>query len=214
MKKQHLRMAAELAVNLCLPWLAYTLAEPRYGEFGALLVSSVPPLLWSLGELAWHRRIDALSMLVLAGIALSALAMALGGDARLLLLRESLISGLIGLIFLASLLLKRPLVYFLARATVTRQNAESGASSFHSWWQNPPAQRAIRGITAAWGLGLTSEAALRTWMAFHWPTERVLAIAPALGYLITGGLGLWTFWRVRSLKNRRADAPPSSVDSE
>ncbi|MDP5239535.1 VC0807 family protein [Uliginosibacterium sp. 31-16] len=214
MKKQHLRIAAELAVNLCLPWLSYTLAEPHYGEFGALLISSIPPLLWSLGELAWHRRIDALSMLVLAGIVLSALAMALGGDARLLLVRESLISGLIGLVFLISLLFKRPLVYFLARATVTRQNAENGATGFHTWWQNPPAQRAIRGITGVWGLGLTFEATLRIWLAFHWPTERVLAIAPALGYLITGGLGLWTFWRVRSLKNRRTDASPPSVNSE
>ena len=215
--KQRLRLAAELAVNLFLPWLAYTLAEPRYGEFGALVASSIPPLLWSLVELAWHRRVDALSMLVLGGIGLSVVAMLLGGDARLLLVRESLISGLIGLAFLVSLLFPRPLVFYLARATVTRQDAEQGAADFHDWWQDAAAKRAIRFITLVWGLGLTGEAALRTWLAWHWETERVVAIAPTLGYVFAGAMGLWTFWFVRRLGKETDSAtpnPPASADSE
>lgn len=212
--KKHLRVAMDLIVNLFLPWLAYTLVAPRYGEFGALVASSIPPLLWSLLELAWHRRIDALSILVLGGIGLSVLAMALGGDARLLLIRESLISGLIGVAFMLSLLFKRPLVYFLARATVLRQNAEHGAAGFHAWWQIPAAQRAIRGITAVWGLGLTGEALLRTWLAWHWGPQRFLAIAPTLGYVIAGAMCLWTFWFVRRLKTTSSLRTSSSADSE
>ena len=212
--KKHLRLAVELAVNLFLPWLAYTLTEPHYGEFGALVASSIPPLLWSLVELAWHRRLDALSMLVLGGIGLSLLAMALDGDTRLLLIRESLISGLIGLAFLLSLPFKRPLVFYLARATMVRQDKQHGANDFHDWFEEPTAQRAIRGITAVWGIGLSSEALLRTWMAFHWPTERVVAIAPTLGYAVAGTIGLWTFWFVRRLKTQDSNTPNASADSE
>jgi hypothetical protein len=209
-----LRTAAEIGVNLILPWLAYTLAEPHYGEFGALIASSIPPLLWSLAELALHRRVDALSMFVLGGIVLSLLAMALGGDARLLLVRESLISGLIGLCFVISLLFKRPLVYFLARATVVRQDAENGANDFNAWWEEPVARHTIRSITAVWGLGLSAEAILKTWLAWHWEPQRFLAIAPTLGYLIAGAMGLWTFWFVRRLKNTPPPENSASADSE
>jgi hypothetical protein len=52
--------------------------------------------LWSGIELLRFRRIDALSLLVLAGILLSLLAMLLGGSPRVLLMRESLLSGLFG----------------------------------------------------------------------------------------------------------------------
>jgi hypothetical protein len=209
-----LRMIAEIVVNLVLPWLAYTLAKPGHSEFVALIASSIPPLLWSVVELAWHRRLDALSMLVLGGIALSVIAMLLGGDARLLLVRESLISGLIGVAFLISLLFKRPLVYFLARATVVRQDAEHGAAHFNEWWQDARPRRAIRMITAVWGIGLTGEAALRVWFAWHWTPERFLAIAPTLGYVIAGTISLWTFWFVRRLRSAKVvEAVVSSADS-
>lgn len=197
---KRLRLAAELVVNLLFPWLAYSLAVPQHGEFWALVASSVPPLLWSLGELAWHRRVDALSMLVLGGIGLSVVAMAFGGDARLLLVRESLISGLIGLAFVFSLFFKRPLVFFLARATVVREDAKEGASRFMEWWQQPHAQRIIRHITGVWGVGLTGEAAMRIWLAWHWDPVRVLAVAPTIGYVIIGCVSLWTFLYIR--KNR------------
>ena len=89
-----------------------------------------------------------------------------------------------------------------------------GANDFHGWFEDPAAQRAIRGITAVWGVGLTSEALLRTWLAFHWPTERVVAIAPTLGYAVAGTIGLWTFWFVRRLKTQETNTPNSSADSE
>lgn len=62
----------ELGVNLLGPWLVYRLCLPRFGEFGALVASGIPPASWALGGLARTRRLDALSLLVLLGIALSA----------------------------------------------------------------------------------------------------------------------------------------------
>jgi hypothetical protein len=54
-----------------LPWLCYRWAVPQWGETAGLIASSLPPLLWSGIELLRFRRIDALSLLVLAGILLS-----------------------------------------------------------------------------------------------------------------------------------------------
>lgn len=199
---RRIRLLIEIGVNFGLPWLAYTLAEPRYGELPALIASSLPLTIWSIGELIAHRRIDALSMIVLAGIALSAFGMALGGDARLLLIRESLVSGVIGFAFLVSVFARRPLVFYLARATVRRQSAEESIERFKQWSEAPHARHGLKIMTLVWGAGLTLETGLRTWAAFVWPPARFLAIMPPASYAIAGLLGCWTFWYVRQLKKK------------
>lgn len=196
--RKHLHLALDLSCNLVLPWLAYKLAEPHWGEFGGLLASALPPLLWSVVELVRHRRLDALSVIVLAGIGLSLFALMLGGSPKLLLVRESLISGLIGIAFLISAPFSRPLVYHLARAMAQRQNVneeDDHCSAFDEWWgQDAHAHRMLRGITWGWGFGLTLEALVRGWLAWHWSSERFLALSPFVSYGLIGLLLLWTIW--------------------
>ncbi|RDJ97848.1 VC0807 family protein [Paraburkholderia lacunae] len=192
----------ELAVNFLLPWLAYRFALPHLGETGALIASAVPPMIWSLIELARFRRVDALSVIVVAGILLSIAAMALGGSPRMLLLRESLVSGAVGVVFLLSLPMRRPLIFYLARATVARE-MEGGAAHFEALWRERPALAAsLRLMTLVWGVGLTGETALRAWMALTWPIERFLVISPFIGYGIYGGLTLWTLWYRKTMRSR------------
>lgn len=192
----------ELVVNFLLPWLAYKLALPHWGEAGGLIASAVPPVLWSVVELARFRRVDALSLIVLIGIALSIGAMALGGSPRMLLLRESLVSGAVGVAFLVSLLMRRPLIFYLARATIARE-VEGGAERMNAMWHESPfLAPSMRLMTAVWGVGLTSETALRSWMAMTWPIERFLVVSPVVGYAIYGTLLTWTLWYRKTLRRR------------
>ncbi|MFM0080845.1 hypothetical protein P0D72_18515 [Paraburkholderia sediminicola] len=192
----------ELAVNFLLPWLAYRFALPHVGETGALIASAVPPIVWSLIELVRFRRVDALSVMVVAGIVLSVAAMALGGSPRMLLLRESLVSGAVGVVFLLSLPMRRPLIFYLARATVARE-MEGGAERFETLWRERPALvSAMRLMTLVWGVGLTGETALRAWMALTWPIERFLVVSPFIGYGIYGALTLWTLWYRKTMRSR------------
>ncbi len=204
----------ELAVNFLLPWLAYRFALPHLGETGALIASAVPPIVWSLIELARFRRVDALSVMVVAGIVLSIAAMALGGSPRMLLLRESLVSGAIGVVFLLSLPMRRPLIFYLARATVARE-MEGGAARFEALWRERPALvSAMRLMTLVWGVGLTGETALRAWMALTWPIERFLVVSPFIGYGIYGALALWTLWYRKTMRSRvEAHVQPGGIAS-
>ena len=59
-------IAADIGVNFVLPYLIYSYTAPYLGDVRAPLASSIPPILWSLIEFIRHRRLDALSMLVLA----------------------------------------------------------------------------------------------------------------------------------------------------
>ena len=90
--------AIEALVNFVAPFLIYDLSKGRLGDVHALMASSAPPIAWSIIEFVRRRRVDALSLLVLGGIALSLLAFAGGGGARFLQLRENLVGGLIALI--------------------------------------------------------------------------------------------------------------------
>ena len=72
-------LAGEIVANFVLPYVIYDHAKPALGDVGALLASSGPPIVWSLVEFARRRKVDALSMLVLGGIALSVLAVLAAG---------------------------------------------------------------------------------------------------------------------------------------
>ena len=114
------RAALEFLVNFVAPYFVYRTAQPLLGDVQALMAASAPPLVYGLVEFARARRIDALSLLALAGIALTLLAFLGGGGANALQMREQLVLAVIGLIFLGSAAIGKPLIYQLARARVRR----------------------------------------------------------------------------------------------
>jgi hypothetical protein len=198
------RFGLELVVNLLLPWLTYRLLLPHTSEFAAIAWSAAPPTLWSLVELARHRSLDALSLMVLGGIALSLAALAFGGSPRMLMVRENLFTAPIGLLFLGSLMLKKPLIYYAARATLARQDP-AHAAQFEAAFQRPQVLRGLRVMSLVWGVGLTAQGLLLGWMAWTWPVERFIVLSPIIGYGIVALLALWT-WRYRAAMMRRGAA--------
>ncbi len=139
------------------------------------------------------RRLDAVSALVVAGIFLTVGATVLGGSARLIQIRDALVTGMVGVLFLTSLILEKPLIFHLARAFLGR-NPAVGAATFDELWARPGMPRTFRTMTAVWGVGLVGQTALMCWLAWIWPVDRYLLVAPALGYGLLGLLLLWSLW--------------------
>lgn len=194
-------LTLEVAVNFVAPILVYDRLAPGHGDVIALLASSVPPMLWSLAEFARHRRVDALSVLVVAGIALSLVAMAGGGSARLLQLRENLVTGLIGLAFLVSAALGRPLIYQLARAGLARKSPEEVAA-FEAKRNTPRFRRVMTIMTVTWGSGLLASAALACVLVGMLSIHNYMIVSPIVGYGTMGALGLWTVLYRRRAQRR------------
>ena len=205
--RQTLGLGLEILVNFALPWLAYRLSVPYWGEHGAVLASALPPLLWSGLELIWHRRLDLLSLLVLGGILLSLFAVLLGGSATLLLLRESLITGAVGVVFLLSALARRPLIYYLARASLARQGREAQAR-FDARCRDRDGTLTpwLRSLTQLWGGGLVGEMVLRLWLARRLSVDLFLLLAPWLSYGIYGLLAAGTWLYLRRVRNSSVGA--------
>lgn len=140
------RIALEVLVNFVGPYVIFAALKPRLGDVHALMASSIPPILWSLIEFARTRRVDALSILVLAGIAASLLAYLGGGGVKALQLREKVVTFPIGLGFLGSAAIRRPLIYQLALSTIGRRSAEE-AASFEQMNVYPAFRRAMMVMT-------------------------------------------------------------------
>ena len=196
-----LHLLVELLVNFILPFVIYSYAEAPLGEVQALLASSVPPIVWSMIEFARRRRLDALSVLVVSGIALSLLAMLGGGGVRFLQLREKLVTGVIGLAFLGSALIGKPLVYELARATM-RRKSEGEAREFEALQVYAGFRRTMTVMTVVWGLGLLADVAASVALLFAVSVREYLIVNPILGYGTMGALSLWSFVYGQRAKRR------------
>lgn len=211
LRKNGVHVLVEVLVNFILPFLIYNYAEAPLGAIKALLASSVPPILWSMVEFARHRRADALSLLVVSGIVLSLLAMLGGGGIWFLQLREKLVTGVIGLVFLGSALIGKPLIYELARATM-RRKSESEAREFEALQVHAGFRRTMTIMTLVWGLGLLADVAVSVVLIFALSIREYLIVNPILGYGTMGGLSLWSFLYGRRAK-RRGEARRAAAET-
>jgi intracellular septation protein A len=201
LRKNGLHTLFEVLVNVVLPFIIYSYAEYPLGSVRALLASSLPPILWSLAEFARYRRLDALSLLVLSGIALSLLAMLGGGGVRFLQLREKMVTAAIGLAFLGSALIGKPLVYELARATMRRKSEEE-AQKFEALQIHAGFRRTMMVMTLVWGFGLLAEFALSVALMFALSIREYLLVHHIVGYGTMGALSLWSFLYGRRAQRR------------
>jgi hypothetical protein len=207
-RKAFVGAAIELCVNVALPYLVYVGTEARIGQIHALLVASVPPILWSAIEFARKRKVDAVSLMVIAGIVLSLLAFLGGGSARFLQLRENLVTGIIGLAFLISAAIGRPLIYQFARASKLR-DSPAEAARFQSLRGNPRFRRTMTLMTLVWGFGLVFQTTVACVLVFRMSIPHYLLVSPIVGYSIIGCLALWTFLYVKRMKRRGQAAAAS-----
>ncbi|QBQ99479.1 VC0807 family protein [Paraburkholderia pallida] len=213
--KHPFRYLSALCINVLLPWLAYRLALPHWGYLQALAASALPPLAWMAYDYIRLRHFDALSALVLVSITLS-LALTLLGRAPLEHAAEApMISGSIGIVFLLSLLLPRPLVFYLARSKVTRKNRDGAAEFEQHWREHPGLVAVIRRMTVVWGVGLVAENVLRCWIVWTWAGKPEPAtVSAVVGYAVYGALTLWTFWYRRRFMKRVGKAAEALAKSE
>lgn len=180
-------IASLVLVNAIAPYIVYEFAEPRVGGLAALALSAVPPAIEGVWSVARKRKLDIMSALVLGGLAVSFVLVAMGGSERVLLLRDSLITSILGLVVAASAALPKPVMYLLFRQV---QGVE-------------PELHAMRVLSVVLGLGLVVEMAVRTVMVLQMTTDRFLLISPFVQYGMTGVLVAWCVIYAR----RRAALP-------
>jgi len=196
-----LKLGLEVLVNFLLPFLIYDHWRESLGDVKALMASSIPPILWSIVEFARLRKVDAMSMLVIAGIVLSLVAFIGGGGVKVLQLRENLVTGLIGLVFLGSTAIGKPLVYQLARASMMRKGPD-GAAELEAVRDNVHVRRVMTICTLVWGFGLVGICGLCCVLVFMVSIKTYLLISGPVSYGLAGLIIAWNVWYVARARAR------------
>ena len=194
-RKHGLSVLLEIIINIAAPLAIYQYAKADLGDVQALMASSIPPILWGVIGFIRNRRIDAISIMAIASIVLSLLAFIGGGGVRFLQMREKLVTVLIGLVFLGSAAIGRPVIYEFARATMRRRSAAE-AESFEALRDNVYFRRSMKVMTVVWGAALVLEAALSAYLVFQMSVAQFMIVSRVVGYGTMGLLVAWTFWYV------------------
>lgn len=194
-------IAVSLLINGVLPLLIYKMLEGQVSEVTALSIATLVPLLDTLYHLVRHKKFDVFAAFMAAGFILSILAVLLGGDQKLILLRESFVTGVMGLIFLGSLAFSKPLIYhFALRFTVG--NDENQQAIFSENWKYPYVRKVMRVMTAGWGIALLGEAVIKVILVYTLSTTVFLAVSHIVMYGIIGLAIVWTYLYRKSSRQR------------
>jgi hypothetical protein len=153
-----------------------------------------------------ERRIDIVAGFSLFGIVMSALAAVFSSDSRMLLVRESYCTALIGVVFLASAVVRRPILWIMAVSQL--KNTDPDKAEQVKELINDPAKRGLfYGMTYLWGWSMILEVVVKIWMIDHMTPGHVLIWGPISTYGITGltiGATALMVLRTRARLNRDA----------
>ena len=180
-----------LVINGAIPVVVYNLLTNNYSSFVSLLVATLIPLADNLYHVVKYKKADAFGLFMLTGFILSLLAFVLGGNERLILLRESMVTGLLGLIFIASLFFSKPLIYHFA-IKFSASDASEQKGKFQKNWEIPYFRTVLRIMTAIWGIALLGEAIVKIFLVYELSISTFLAVSQLIFYSVIGAAILFT----------------------
>ncbi len=184
-------LAPQLVVAGVLPVVAYAFLRPHVAsDATALAAVMVFPIAEIAFERLRHGRFEPIGIIALMGIAVGLVgALVFHGDATLLKVRDSLFTGVFGLVCLGSLGARRPAMYYLGRSFATGDDPAK-VREFDTIWELPGVPRRFQFVTAVWGVALVAEAVARTGLALTLPTQTFLVLSPVLNWGVIAAL-LW-----------------------
>jgi hypothetical protein len=200
-------MLVTLVPNVVLPWIIYqALTAQGVSTINALMATAIVPLATTLYGWLSARRVEALGIMTLAFVVVGLVTSLISGDPFFYLIKESLLTGVWGLIMLGSLLARKPLTYYFGRQFMAGGDP-ARAAWYDSLWQKPQFRAIQRWICIMWGVGLVAEALLRVVLVYVLPISVFLLVSQVLAFGVMGVLMVATMLvgkRMRARAERRA----------
>lgn len=163
----------------------------------AVLPALVAGGLVALIRVGWvaiaRHRLDGVAALVAGSFVVLLIVSLLTGDPRILLARESVLSGAAGLILVGSCLLGRPILYALLRRLNTG-NDMMLARLDRRWQTQPDFRRHFLVLSAGLGTVLLAESTLRVVLIILLPVDVVAGWSVALHLGTIAVLVCWALW--------------------
>jgi predicted membrane channel-forming protein YqfA (hemolysin III family) len=196
------RLLLTLIYAALVPYLIYRVGTERYhlSAVNALLLAALSPAIGTLIEFVRKRQMSVLGLLALVGIAAKVVSALLFNNARVVLISDSLLTGVYGLLLLGSVLIGKPVTVTL----VTNMYATSPEQreQMKQRLQASETHRHVMILTAMWGVGLLLLLAISVLLTYTLPIATVVLVRPAIDYgmiaaLIAGTVAYGYVLRVR-----------------
>ena len=183
----------DIGVNAVAPYATYLILHGAgIATVPALAAGAMFPAGAVLVTRLRSGRIDALGIIMLVATGAGVLGGLVFTSPLLLLARGSLITGGIGMLFLASLAAPRPLVFHLISST---GQAPARAARYDALWSDMARFRSVmRRMTTIWGIVLLAEALVRLLLIGLLPIEVFLPFSEVMWIAVFGGMTAWS-WR-------------------
>lgn len=197
-------MVRGLAWDAGLPLLTYYgLHQAGLTDWSALLAATGVAALRIIWVAVRSRTLNQFATIMLVVFGLGVVLTLLSGDARFLLLKNSIVTGAVGLTFLTTTWLGRPLTLAAAQSF----NPGRGAEIAEKYRTNPLARRRFALSSAVWGAGLLVEAVVRIPLIYLLPVSVMVGVSEAMMIATFAALITWTAWYARRIGP--AERPPA-----
>ncbi|UNO41913.1 VC0807 family protein [Streptomyces sp. MST-110588] len=198
--------------SIVLPWITYgQLTDHGVRPETALLIISGWPVVEMILYYALHRRLDEFSVLILLTLLLGAAGSLVYSSTKLLFLKDSAVTGLVGTAYLVSLFMARPLMFYFGRKFATDGTPE-GIARWNGFWDAYPGfRKSQRRLTAVWGVAFLVEAGIKAALTFVLDTATMVGVANVLPFAFLAGL---MFYTIRTAKKGRARMQAAHGDGQ
>jgi intracellular septation protein A len=166
-----------------IPYIIYRVGTEHFhlSSVDALLLAAISPACGSLFEYVRKRQLSILGLFALVGIVAKVLSALLFQNARLVLISDSLLSGVYGLLLLGSVLIGKPVVLVFVTNMFEKKTPEQRAQ-IEQRLQAPGVRRHVMLLTAVWGVGLLLLLAISVLLTYTFPIALVVLIRPLIDY--------------------------------
>ncbi|WIV59957.1 VC0807 family protein [Amycolatopsis nalaikhensis] len=169
-----------LGVEIAVPLgVYYGLHSLGASDFTALALAGVFPLARTLFQFAKNRTLNGLALVVLVTNVAGMLLTFVSGDARMMIAKDSIGSGITGLVILISAFTAQPIMTKALRPFLTHGDADHEAA-----WErlrgNARFGTVIRRSSFVWGVGFMLESAARVVGAFTLPVSTMVWLSTVI----------------------------------
>ena len=187
-------IGASLVVSALVPYVVYRLAAPHYPKDSVtpLLFSTIVPALWLAWGLVRKRTVDAIAIIAICEVVVTIAVTLLASSVGWALIARATQGALVGLVFAGSVLIGRPIIYYIARQFAVGMNPEraEGFDRAHTLDKG----RTFSIATLVWSAGLILLSAIQVVLAIRLAPANYLLVAPILS--VTGNIAMMV-WSIR-----------------
>ncbi|KAG9409289.1 hypothetical protein AC1031_019540 [Aphanomyces cochlioides] len=173
-----------LLVNVVAPLVIYSIASQYTSHVEALVLSGIPPAVDAIITMVCQRQLDITASLTVVSIALPAVVATLTQDPKLLLVKDSSFTFIIGATFLGSTI----------------------CDELDAKYAKPDVRGRSQLVCRVWGSALLLEVAVRVDLVYSISVDMVVYVSPILMIITFATLGFWTKWYVSKVRQENAAA--------